>query len=406
MFYERAQGARIWDVDGNSLLDFTLSQGPCILGHSHQELLSRVADGLSRGQLFAGQFEDELLLAEHLQRLIPSAERVRFSSSGSEANHAALRLARYVTGKPKVIKFEGHYHGWFDNIAVGINPKADQMGPREEPNVVPWGGGVPAATQESTIVLPWNDLELVESTLSQHHAEVAAIMTEPVMANQGCIEPKPGYLQGLRELCDRFDVALIFDEIITGFRLDLGGAQTKYSVTPDLSVFGKALGSGFPLSALVGRERFMRPLERNEVYHAGTLNANNASVAAALATIDVLERDGQREHRRLVSLGTQLRDRLSELGEQSDLPLRVQGPGPMFHVGFREKGDVSEYRDTLAFDTKTYGAFTQRMLERNVRIIGRGLWYISTAHTEADLDGAMLAAKAVLEDMVATGRWG
>lgn len=404
MFYERAEGARIWDVDGNCLLDFTLSQGPCILGHSHPELLSRVTDGISRGQLYAGQFEDELLLAEHLQRLIPSAERIRFSSSGSEANHAALRLARYVTGKPKLIKFEGHYHGWFDNVAVGINPGESQVGSRREPNQVPWGGGIPSETAENVIVLPWNDLQAVESVLSRRHDEVGAIITEPIMANQGCIEPKPGYLQGLRDLCDRFDIALIFDEIITGFRIDLGGAQSHYGVTPDLSVFGKALACGFPLSAIVGRERFMAPLERNEVYHAGTLNGNNASVAAALATIDILERDDRRTHRHIVSMGEQLRDRLSELGARSHLPMRVRGPGPMFHVSFSDSTEVVEYRDTLAFDTAAYGEFTQKMLAHNVRLIGRGLWYISSAHTEADLDECLSAAGEVLGAMAAARR--
>ncbi|MEX2536079.1 MAG: aspartate aminotransferase family protein [Trueperaceae bacterium] len=399
MFYERAAGSRIWDVDGNSLLDFTLSQGPCILGHSHPELISRVSEAISRGQLYAGQFEDELRLAEELQRLIPSAERIRFSSSGSEANHAALRLARHVTGKPKFIKFEGHYHGWFDNVAIGVNPKREQLGAREAPSGVPWGSGIPKETEENAIVLPWNDLSLVEETLSVHGDEVGALVTEPLMSNQGCIEPKPGYLQGLRELCDKFQVALIFDEIITGFRLDLGGAQSHYGVTPDLSVFGKALASGFPLSVIGGIEEFMAPLERNEVYHGGTLNANNASVAAALATVDILERDDAKAHRHIVELGKELRDRLTGLGQRLGLPLKVQGPGPMFHVGFTERDEVTEYRDTLEYDTARYGEFTRRMLDQNIRLIGRGLWYISTAHSQADLDECIAAAEQVLSDM-------
>lgn len=400
MYYERALGSRVWDVDGNELLDFTLSQGPCILGHSHPELLKRVTAAIELGQLFAGQFEEEVLLAETLQRLIPSAQRIRFSSSGSEANHAALRLARYVTGKPKFIKFEGHYHGWFDNVAFGINPKREQLGVSEDPNTIAWGGGIPDELADQVVVLPWNDLTLVEEALSKHHSEIGAIITEPLMSNQGCIEPRPGYLQGLRALCDRFDVALIFDEIITGFRLDLGGAQTHFGVTPDLSVFGKALACGFPLSALVGKERFMSPLERNEVYHGGTLNANNASIAAALATVDILERDDAKAHRHLVEQGKELRDRLGTLGRDLEVPLLVQGPGPMFHVGFTARSEVTEYRDTLDYDTATYGKFVSYMLAQNVRLIGRGLWYISSAHTAEDVDLCLKAAEKALYTMI------
>ena len=392
MFYRRAAGSRLWDADGNELIDFSLSQGPLILGHSHPEVLARVKEAIDAGQLYAGQFEQEVLLAEALQRLIPAAERVRIGSSGSEAAHAVLRLARYATGKPRFIKFEGHYHGWFDNVSFSVNPPA--ASPVGEP--VPWGGGIPEAVRDDVIVLPWNDLEAVERTLSERGGEIGAIITEPIMANQGCIEPRPGYLAGLRELCDRFDVALIFDEIITGFRVDLGGAQRLYGVTPDLAIFGKALASGFPLSAIVGRERFMAPLERSEVYHAGTLNANNASVAAALATVELLERGDGAAMRRIAETGATLRDGLRELGERQGLPLRVHGPGPMFHMGFTERSEVHDYRDTLDFDAARYGAFCSSMLALGVRLIGRGLWYPSAAHGAEDVELSLAAADAAL----------
>lgn len=399
MFYERGDGAYVWDVDGNKLLDFTLSQGPLILGHSHPEVLDSIERAMRLAQLLAGQHEEEVELAETLQRLIPGAERVRFSSTGSEADHTAMRLARFVTGRPKTIKFEGHYHGWFDNISFNVNPSEEQLGPRDGSPAVPWGGGIPERSAEDLIFLPWNDLAAVKAAFERDGEQIAAVITEPVMCNQGCIEPQPNFLQGLRELCDRYGAALIFDEIITGFRLDLGGAQRHYGVTPDLSVFGKALASGTPLSALVGTERFMAPIEDNAVYHAGTMNSNNICVAAAMATVRVLERDDQAAHKRIVRLGSQLRDGLQGLGRRHGLPLKVQGPGPMFHVGFTDRSEVQEYRDTLSYDKALYGRFAQGMLERGIRLIGRGLWYVSAAHSDEHVATALESASQVLEEL-------
>ena len=398
MFYERAEGAYLWDADGNKLLDFTLAQGPMILGHSHPELLSAVNDALAKGQLFAGQHEQEVLLAEKLQAVLPSAERVRFSSSGSEADQTVLRLARFVTRKPKFIKFEGQYHGWFDNVSFNVNPKVDQLGAREQPEMVPWGGGIPE-DEDSLIPIPWNDLELITRVVEARHHEIGAIITEPVMCNQGCIEPAPGYLQGLRNLCDQYDIALVFDEIITGFRLDLGGAQTYYGVTPDLSLFGKAMACGFPISAIVGTERFMRPLETSEVYHAGTLNGNNACVAAALKTIELLEADDRKALQHVFELGCLLRDGLKEIAETSAVSMRVTGPGPMVHVGFGGAAQVNEYRDLQADDSAHYGEFCERMLAHNIRLIGRGLWYVSAAHTEDDIECGLATVRSVLAEM-------
>jgi glutamate-1-semialdehyde 2,1-aminomutase len=397
MFYERAYGARVWDVDGNELIDFTLAQGPCILGHSHPELLARVGEALGRGQLFAGQHADELALAETLQRLIPSAELVRFASSGSEAAHAVLRLARFVTGRPKFIKFIGHYHGWFDNVSFSIAPPPTSF--NDPTHAVAWGGGIPPEHAAYVVTLPWNDLAIVRETLEREGDHIGAIITEPVMCNQGCIEPRVGYLQGLRDLADEFGVALIFDEIITGFRLDLGGAQSYYSVVPDLAMFGKALGSGLPLAAIVGRERFMSPLSRNEVTHAETMNGNNACMAAGLATVDIRERDDRATHRHIAAMGRTLRDGLSRIAGRSGLLLLVQGPGPMFHMGFTRRSSVAAYHETLDYDRTRYQDFCVRMLRRGIRLIERGLWYVSAAHTEEDVAAALAATEAVLSGM-------
>ena len=252
LFFTRGEGTRIYDVDGNEYLDFTLSQGPLILGHSHPKVLQRVTEEMKHGQLYAGQHELEINLAEKLQRHIPCAELVRFTNSGSESVQATLRLARAFTGRTKYVKFEGHYHGWFDNVLVSLQPSKDTAGPRSSPQAVLETNGQASSVLKDVVVLPWNDLEIVEKALRQNADEIAAIITEPVMCNNGCIEPTEGFLEGLRNLCNRYGVVLIFDETITGFRLGLGGAQAYYGITPDLAIFGKAMASGFPFSLFAG----------------------------------------------------------------------------------------------------------------------------------------------------------
>lgn len=397
LFYTQAQGAHIVDVDENEYLDFTLSQGPLILGHSHPEVLEKVRVASNEGQLYAAIHLREVELAERMQQIVPCAELVRFSLSGSEADHAALRVARYVTGKPKFIRFEGHYHGWFDNVAWGVGgPSLEAMGEREQPNALPWSGGLPEHSRDESILLPWNDLALVEKTLAARSSEVCAIITEPVMCNSGCIEPAPGFLQGLRDLCDRYDIALIFDEVITGFRLSLGGAQAYYGVTPDLAVFAKAMANGYPISALVGKRRWMQPVAEGKVVHAGTLNAGNPSVAAAMATLDIMARDHVHAH--LHRLGTRLKHGLAAAAATAGQQVLIQGPGPMLHMAFTDLPHARDFRDTLQFDKAKNAKFIFEMQERGVRIIGRGLWYISAAHTDADIDHAIaMSAEAFLK---------
>lgn len=390
LFYEHGEGARIWDVDGNEYLDFTLSQGPLIVGHSHPHVLNRVHEASQSGQIFAGQHLLELELAEKLQSLIPSCELLRFSLAGSEADHAALRLARAATGRQKFVRFEGHYHGWFDNVAPGIAGQND------------WTQGLPERVAEEFILLPWNDLELVEKAVAEHKDDIAAIITEPVMCNSGCIPPEPGFLEGLREICDRNGIIFILDEVITGFRLGLGGAQKYFGITPDLSIFGKAMASGYPISVLCGkREAHGKPLMNlvadSTVIHAGTMNSGNPTVAAALGTIEVLERDNT--HEKLFRLGTRLMEGLREAAKSTSQNLLVQGMGPMLHTGFTDKSRVLDYAGTLSYDKTKGGQFIRGMQERGIRIIGRGLWYISNAHTENDVDRAISTAREVLAEL-------
>ncbi len=399
MFYTHGEGSRIYDVDGNEYLDFTLSQGPLILGHSHPEVVQAVSEYSMQGQLFAGQHIQELQLAEKIQEIIPSAERMRFCLDGSEAVQTAFRLARAITGKKKFLRFEGHYHGWLDNVCWGISaPSAFELGNRENPTVFPWTEGLPEFSTREFIIIPWNDSELFRETMHKHHHEIAAVITEPVMCNNGCITPQEGYLELLRELCTQLHTALIFDEVITGFRLGLGGAQKHFGVTPDLSVFAKAMASGYPISAIVGKEEWMRPISEGRVIHAGTMNSGNSSVAAALATIKVLEMENT--YSRLFQFGQQLISGLKTIAKETEQNLIVMGPGPMFCIAFtQQETSVKEYRDTLLFDRKKLATFIARMHDRNIRIIGRGLWYLSLAHSEEDIERALTEARDVLTEM-------
>jgi len=395
IFYSHALGSRIWDVDGNEYLDFTLSQGPLILGHSHPEVLQAVQTYSASGQMFAGQHLREVELAEMLCRLIPSAELLRFCLDGSEAVQTALRVARARTGRNRFLRFEGHYHGWLDNVAWGLSaPTPAAMGDRHAPVAHPWSQGVSPVMEEEFILLPWNDLSLVEQTLEKHYTTIAAIITEGVMCNNGCILPRDGFLHGLRSLCDRYGIALIFDEVITGFRLHLGGAQALFGVTPDLSIFAKALGSGYPISAVVGRRAWMSLISESKVIHAGTMNAGNPTVAAALATLQVLERE--QPYPRMHALGQQLMAGLREAAAAAGHPLLVQGPGSVFITSFTECGHVSEFRELLDADRAKLGRFVAGLHDRGVRVIGRGLWYISAAHTEADITHAIQVSREVL----------
>lgn len=397
LFYKKGSGAHIVDVDDNDYLDFTLSQGPLILGHSHPKVLKRVQEYSENGQLFAGQHLLELELAEKLQSIIPCAEMMRFSLSGSESVHAAIRLARACTKRQKLIRFEGHYDGWFDEVAYGISaPSEEALGSREHPNVIPWTNGLPTDGSKSTLILPWNDLNLIEKTISSNKDEIAAIITEPIMCNNGCIMPKKGFLDGLREICDRNGIILIFDEVITGFRMSIGGAQKYFNVIPDLAIFGKALANGYPISLIAGKRKYMQLMADGTAIHAGTINSCNPCIAAAASTIEILERDNT--HQKLFALGKRLKDGLMKIKEENKLNMLVQGPGPMLHISFTSLKEVHEYRDTFHFDKQKLKLFVSGLHEEGVRIIGRGLWYISNAHTEADIDFAIDKSSIVLKD--------
>jgi glutamate-1-semialdehyde 2,1-aminomutase len=396
LFFSRGQGPRITDVDGNTYIDYVLGQGPLIHGHSSPELLQAAAEAMQRGMMFAAQHEAEVRLAEKVCSMVPSAELVRFGSSGSEMIQAAFRIARAHTGRRKIVKFEGHYHGWFDNVLVSVAPPLDAAGPREAPNSVPGSKGQSETALEDLIVLPWNDAGILERTLRSRAGEIAAVITEPVMCNVGCILPQPGYLETLRGLCDELGIILIFDEVITGFRVAPGGAQEVLGVRPDLCTFGKAMAGGFPIACLAGRRDLMDSLTSG-VNHSGTYNANLLVVAASIACLDLLTRDDGLAYRRLYAMGQRLREGIAGIAEETGLEVRIQGLGPVFHVAFAP-GPITDYRSAAQQDTPRYHRLTRALLERGVRVLERGLWYVSTAHTDAEIDDTLNVVRDVMRE--------
>jgi glutamate-1-semialdehyde 2,1-aminomutase len=288
LFFERGEGALLHDVDGNVHIDYVLGNGPAILGHAPRKVIDAVAASLAEGQVFAAQHPRETELAERLCRLLPGAEVVRFATSGTEAVLMAMRLARAFTARPKILKFEGHYHGWSDQAYISARPSLNEAGPADAPVPVAGSPGMPQSVLGDVAVCGWNDLGLLAQALERHRGEIAGVIMEPVMVNGGAIPPEPGYLEGVRDLCRSHGALFICDEVITGFRVGLGGAQAKFGVTADLAIYAKAVAAGFPLAMVAGRRDVMDTLLDKGVMHGGTYNGNVQSMAAALAALDVL----------------------------------------------------------------------------------------------------------------------
>jgi glutamate-1-semialdehyde 2,1-aminomutase len=398
LVFERGQGARLYDVDGNCYVDYALGMGPNILGHAPEPVIRAVAESLSGGQLFAGQHPAETALARRVCELVPCAELVRFGVAGSEMDQAALRLARAFTGRSKIVKFEGHYHGWFDTILVSVTPPLDLAGPFERPTPHLPSAGQSAAAVQDVVVLPWNSLDVVRSHLEAHAEETAALIMEPILCNTGVILPAPGYLEGIREMCDRYGVVLIFDEVITGFRVGLHSAQGRLGVTPDLAVFAKSLAGGFPIGAVAGRRAIMEQAADGSVLHGGSFNGHTASVAAGLATLEELSRPGVYEQ--MDARGAALMMGLRQVAERGGIPLHVQGLGSVFHTAFGDGARVTDYRSYQRyFDSDQLRGFLHALQEHGVRPTSRGTWFLSTAHTDADVEETIRAAEMALASL-------
>jgi glutamate-1-semialdehyde 2,1-aminomutase len=386
--FERGEGARIVDVDGNEYVDYALGFGPLLLGHSPPVVLAAVRRQLATGLGYGASHRLEAELSEAVCRTVPSAGLVVFSNTGSEAVHSAIRIARAATGRNRVVKFLGHYDGWYDSIHVGVPPQS-RPGPGTS-------GQDPGAAAAVT-VCPWNDADALAEALGP---DVAAVIMEPLNVNGGCIAPAPGYLERVRELTRANGSVLVFDEVITGYRLALGGAQEHYGVVPDLTVLGKALGAGFVISAVCGDAAVMEVVADGRMAHVGTFNANPVSAAAALASIAWLEEHRDEVYPALEANARELAAILVEESHAAGVPLQVNSAvGTM--CAFVADHPVTTYTAGLAADAAAYRRFAQALLEQGMHVIPRGLLYLSTEHGAAELELARASVAAAAASYLA-----
>ena len=394
LYFARGSGANLWDVDGNHYLDFQLGQGALLYGHAPEGMADALAAQARLGTHWAAQCELEIEVAERIQRMIPSAELVRFNNSATEVVMAAFRLARAHTGKRLILRFEGHYHGWGDEGLVGFANPVDKWGDDESPARTHPSKGVIPEVLEQFVVARWNDPAHLRRVVARYKGQIAAIVFEPVLCNTCCLEPVPGLMATIRELCDAEGALMISDETITGFRFGAGCAQGYYNFRPDLTVLGKAVGGGTPFAALAGTKAAMAKILSGEVVHAGTLNANPLCLAASKWSLDQVLALGAQHPASIQKLGQKLMAGLSALSQQHGVPLRPQGPGLAFHAVMLKpgaaEGPIVDYRDYVRRQDAPRWAHLRRcLLEEGVRAIERGLWSISLAHSGADIDLAL-----------------
>jgi len=396
LFFEHGKGSRIWDADGNEYIDYLLGGGPLILGHCYPPIIDAIRTQLEKGIVFGAQCELDIRVAEKIHELVPCADLVRMASTGSEVVHAALRLARAKTGRPKIIRFEGHYHGWLDNIAwdAGENDGGATI-------LYPIGKGQQPEDSANLIVLPWNDLQRVEDTFKRLGDRIAGVITEPVMASAG-VPPRPGYLKGLRDLCDKWGSALIFDEVVTGFRWALGGAQEYYGVIPDMATFSKCLGGGVPVSALAGRKEWMAGWHELGLVLAGTFNCNPLSMAGTLAALEALSEDHGERQKHCHRMSDALAERLQELTRSCSLPLVVRPFPGCFHVAFfpDPTAEIIDARSLHHIDFTLTKRLSLELLKRGIRVAPSGGWGVTCVHTQEDTQETLRVTQDALDALI------
>ena len=388
------RGGRVWDVSGNEYVDYLLGSGPMLVGHAHPEVVAAVREQMERGTTFFAGNEHAIRLAEETVKSVPCADKVRFCSSGSEATLYAMRVARAFRRRDKILKFEGGFHGMNDYALMSTRPAE----PSDFPYPIPDSAGIPRSIQDEVLIAPFNDIETTSAIIERHHDELGGVIVEPF---QRLIPPKPGFLEDLREVTRHYEVPLIFDEIVTGFRFAYGGAQEFYGVTPDLCTLGKAIAGGFPLTAVAGREELMAHFDPASAEgggftpQIGTLSGNPVAAVAGLTTLGILRREGTYE--RLFDAGRQIKEALSLLLREAEVPAQVVGEAPLFDVFFTDS-EVTDYRSGMKADKQMLGRFNRLLLERGI-LKGESKYYVSTAHTLADINHTVDAFASAVEEL-------
>ncbi len=385
-FVERADGPYLYDVDGNRYIDYVGSWGPMIVGHNHSAVRQAVKHAINNGLSFGAPCAAEVTMAETLTRLVPSCEMVRMVNSGTEATLSAIRLARGATGRSRIVKFEGCYHGHGDSFLVKAGSGMLTLG-------VPTSPGVPAGLSELTLTLPYNDFEAATALFAEQGADIAGLIIEPVVGNANCIPPRDGYLQHLRALCTQYGTVLIFDEVMTGFRVALGGAQAHYGITPDLTTFGKIIGGGMPVGAYGGRRELMSQIApAGPIYQAGTLSGNPVAMAAGLAMLELVQEPGF--HDRLSAASARLCAGLEAAAAEAGVAVTTNQVGAMFGLFFTDQ-KVETYAQATACDTAAFNRFFHAMLERGVFLAPSAYeaGFLSSAHDDSIIDATIEAAR-------------
>ena len=400
-FVEHGEGSHIWDVDGNEYIDYVMAYGPLVLGHAPKCVNQAIRAQLAKGLIHGTGTELEYLLAKEIVDLVPGVDQVRFGTTGSESVHMALRLARAHTGRDKIVKFEGHFHGTIAEAYQSVTPTAP-MGPACAPWTKRQVAGQLVSNETDVIVQPFNDLSILEKTLKNRGHEIAAIILEPVAAYNGIQTPVPGFITGLRQITEQYGVLLIFDEVVTGFRLALGGAQEYYGVKADITVMAKGLGCGVPLAAIGGSKPVMETITNLTMPHYGTYNAGALCLSGALAGVRKLRSNNGAAIKKMHYLGKKLRTGLNTLFERYDAPLSAQGIDPLFSIVCQPENIPSRhYRDLLLRDYATSRRFRDEMFDTGVWILDRGTCVLSAAHHETDITHTLQIAEEILQQ----GQW-
>lgn len=393
LFIEKAEGAYIFDAEGRKYIDYVGSWGPMVLGHNHPSIINAVLEAVPNGLSFGAPTAKEIELAELVCQLVPSIEQVRMVSSGTEATMSAIRLARGYTGRDKIIKFEGCYHGHSDSLLVKAGSGALTLGQPSSP-------GVPEDFAKHTLTCEYNNLDSVRQAFEQYPTDIACLIIEPVAGNMNCIPPKTGFLQGLRELCTQYGAVFIIDEVMTGFRVALGGAQAHYGVTPDLTTLGKIIGGGMPVGAFGGKKEIMQFIApTGPVYQAGTLSGNPIAMAAGLACLKELSKAGNEQQ--LADKTERLALGFKALADKHGIPLCVQYVGGMFGIFFTEQERVESYADVMKCDVQAFNTFFHKMLNHGVYLAPSAFeaGFMSLAHSDTDIEQTLVAADKAFAEM-------